>query len=72
MYPVYMLLYMVEQIATVFFWSPLQCEKELEQIIARTSFLMHQGTFRVECIFINNDAISLDFRAQKFPSIFPY
>ena len=26
---------------------------------------------RVECIFIN-DAISLHFRAQKFPLIFPY
>ena len=53
-----------------FFWSPLQCEKELEQIIARRPFVMHKGTFRVERIFIN-DAISLDFRAQKFPLIFP-
>ena len=47
-------------------WSPLQCEKELEQIIARTPFVMYLGTFRVERIFIN-DAIFLDFRAQKFP-----
>ena len=31
---------------------------------------MHDETFRVERIFIN-DAISLDFRAQKFPLIFP-
>ena len=30
-------------IATVFFWSPLQCETELEQIIARMSFVMHEG-----------------------------
>ena len=29
------------EIATVFLWSPLQCEKELEQIIARTPFVMH-------------------------------
>ena len=29
------------EIATVFFWSPLQCEKELEQIIARTPFEEH-------------------------------
>ena len=58
------------EIATVFFWSPLQCEKELEQIIARTPFVMHKGTFRVERIFIN-DAFSLDFRAQNFPLIFP-
>ena len=57
--------------ATVFFWSPLQCENELEQIIARTSFVMHYGTFRVERIFIK-DAISLEIRAQKFPLIFPY
>ena len=28
------------EIATVFFWI-LQCEKELEQIIARTPFVMH-------------------------------
>ena len=27
---------------------------------------MQQGIFRVEYIFIN-DAVSLDFRAQKFP-----
>ena len=50
-------------------------EKELkqimEQISARTHLVMHQGTFRVERIFIN-DGISLDFRAQKFPLIFPY
>ena len=32
---------------------------------------MQQGIFRVEYIFIN-DAVSLDFRAQKFPLIFPY
>ena len=29
------------EIATVLFWSPLQCEKGLEQIIARTPFVMH-------------------------------
>ena len=29
------------EIATVFFWSPLQCEKELEQTIARTPFVIH-------------------------------
>ena len=37
---------------------------------------MHLGTFRVESIVINRaislDAISLDFRAQKFPLIFLY
>ena len=43
----------------------------MEQTVARTSFVMHEGTFRVERIFIN-DAISLDFRAQKLPLIFPY
>ena len=32
---------------------------------------MHYGTIIVERIFINN-AISLDFRAQKFPLIFSY
>ena len=33
---------MIEHLrATVFFWSPLQCEKELEQIIVRTPFVMH-------------------------------
>ena len=32
---------------------------------------MRLGTFRVDCIFIN-DSISLDFRAQNFPLIFPY
>ena len=32
---------------------------------------MQQGIFRVEHIFIN-DAISLDFRAQKFPLICLY
>ena len=32
---------------------------------------MQQGIFRVEYIFIN-DAISLDFRAQKFPLICLY
>ena len=32
---------------------------------------MHQETYRVERIFIN-DAISLDFRAQKLSLIFPY
>ena len=53
------------EIATVFFWSPLQCEKELEQIIARSPFVMHKETFRVDRIF-SNDATSLDFRAQKF------
>ena len=31
----------VLEIATVFFWSALQCEKELEQIIAGTPFVMH-------------------------------
>ena len=30
-----------EEIATVFFWSTLQREKELEQIIARTHLVMH-------------------------------
>ena len=49
----------------------MQCEKELEEIIARTPFVKHSGIFRVERIFMNN-AISLDFRAQKFPLIFPY
>ena len=34
----------------------LQFEKELGQIIARTPFVKHSGTFRVECILIN-DAI---------------
>ena len=43
----------------------------MEQIIARTPFVMHLGIYRVEHIFIN-DAISLDFRAQNFPLIFPY
>ena len=32
---------------------------------------MQQGIFRVEYIFIN-DAIFLDFRAQKFPLICVY
>ena len=59
------------EIATVFFWSPLQCEKDLEQIIARTPFVMHLGTFAVEDI-LTNDAISLDFCAQKFPLNFTY
>ena len=59
------------RIATVFFWSPLQCEKELEQIIARTHFIMYKGTFRMDRIFID-DAIFLDFRAQKLSLIFPY
>ena len=27
---------------------------------------MHYGAFRAECTLIN-DAVSLDFRAQKFP-----
>ena len=49
---------------------PYNVRKELKQIIARTPFVMHKETFRVGRIFIN-DAISLDFRAQKFPSIFP-
>ena len=51
MHPVFMILYMVEhlRITTVFFWSPLQCEKKLEQVIARTPFAMYKGTFRVEC-----------------------
>ena len=31
----------IRDIATVFFLSPLQFEKELEQIIARTPFVMH-------------------------------
>ena len=56
----------IREIATVFVWSPLQCEKELEQLIAMTPFVMHLETFRVERIFIN-DAISEDFRAQKIP-----
>ena len=43
--------------------------KGLEQIIARTRFVMHQGTFGVERIFIN-DAISLDIHVQKFPLTF--
>ena len=43
----------------------------MEQIIARTHLVMHYGTFRVERGFIN-DAVSLDFRSQKFPLIFPY
>ena len=30
----------ISEIATVFFWSPLQCEKELEQIIAGTHFVV--------------------------------
>ena len=29
------------QVAIVSFWSTLQCEKELEEIIARTHFIMH-------------------------------
>ena len=66
MHPVYMSLYIVEHLktTTVFLRSTLQCEKELEQIIARTHFVMHQGTFRVEGILIN-DVISLDFCAKK-------
>ena len=44
----------IREITLVFSWSPLQCEKDLEQIIARTPFVMHYGTFRVERIFINN------------------
>ena len=28
--------------------ATLQCEKELEQIIAEMPFVMHQGSFRVE------------------------
>ena len=31
----------IGEIAIVFFWSPLQFEKELEQITARTPFVMH-------------------------------
>ena len=31
----------IGEIAIVFFWSPLQFEKELEQITARTPFIMH-------------------------------
>ena len=31
----------IGEIATVFFWPPFQCEKELEQIIARTHFVVH-------------------------------
>ena len=58
-------------IVTVLFWSALQCEKEVEQIIARTHLVMYLGTFRVERIFFN-DAISSYFRAQKFPLIFLY
>ena len=61
----------IREIDTVFFWSPLQCEKQMEQIIAKTPFEMHEGTFRVKQIFINDD-ISLDVRAQKFPLIFSY
>ena len=41
----------------------------MEQIIARTHLVMHKGIYRVERDFIN-DAISLDFRAQKFSLIF--
>ena len=64
---------MVEQLRNsyCFLLSTLQREKKLEQIIARTPFIMHLGTFRVERILIN-DAISLDFRAQKFNLIFLY
>ena len=43
--------------------------KELEEIVARTPFVMHQETFRVERILINN-TIALDFCAQKSPLIF--
>ena len=43
----------------------------MEQIIATTPFVMHKGTFKVERIFIN-DAVSLDFCAQKFRLIFPH
>ena len=50
---------------------PLPTPMELEQIIARTPFVMHKGRVRVERIFINN-TISLDFRTQKLPFIFPY
>ena len=56
----------IREIATGFVWSPLQCEKELEQLIGRTPFVMHLETFKVVRIFIN-DAISEDFRAQKIP-----
>ena len=31
----------IREIGTVFFWSTLQYEKELEQIIARTHLVMH-------------------------------
>ena len=49
-------MYMAEHLrsTTVFFWSILQCEKELEQVIARKHLVMHKGTCRVERIFINN------------------
>ena len=54
----------ISEIATVFFWSTIQFKKELGQIIARTFFVMHLGTFRVKRISINN-AICLDFFAHK-------
>ena len=43
--------------------------KELEKIIARTHYFMHQSFFRPNYIF-NNNAYFSDFRAQKFPLIF--
>ena len=43
--------------------------KELEKIIARTLWFMHQRFFRPNCIF-NDYAYFLDFHAQKFPLIF--
>ena len=46
----------------------LKCVKELEKIIARTLWFMHQSLFRPIYIY-NNDAYVLDFRAQKFPLI---
>ena len=49
-----------------FFWSTLPCKKKLEQIVARTQLVMHQGTFRVEHSFIY-DAISLDFWRTEIP-----
>ena len=50
---------------------PYNVRKELEQIIARTPLGMHKETFRVERILIN-DAISLDFHAQKISLVFSY
>ena len=62
----------------MFFWSPLQCEKELEQIIARTPFVMHLGTFRVQRILgtfrvqriLINDANSYSLSSFRIKTLF--